>query len=575
MEAKYLVEITDPQHHIVKVTLTYGRDPSDLTTDFFMPSWSPGSYLMREYSRNMRKLKVETENGRALFFSKKAKGLWSIDWNHHDFKSDEMIFSITYEVYCHELTVRTSHIDHSHAFLHGPSYLLGIVGDELSGVKIEFVFPNSWSKLSTALKDISTERAKFIYQASHYDQLIDSPVEIGNQITDGFMIQNKPHNLAFFGEAYPHGKNLKDDMKKITEYIANFMGSELPYDHYLYMTHFKKGLYGGLEHENSTALQFDGRRLLNRKGYLQWISLVSHEYFHTWNVKRIRPIELGPFDYLNENYTKLLWLVEGLTSFVDELFVYQAGLCTIEEYLEMQRENLVRYQGTPGRKFDSVEDSSFDAWIKLYRPDENSKNSTVSYYLKGGLIFSVLNIIFKREGKSFKRFIEGLWTRYQENPKVGMKREEILGIIGESISSSAVEEFEQMLSTTHEIDFEKYYQEMGVEFVWGQSHELSFGAELYEQGGKCLIKSVTLDSPAYKYGLNAGDEILALNHIRIEMSELAKLHEFASINQEYVFTIARLGKLMEVTIVFETKEKQLKELKVVNSKLTEETLKFL
>lgn len=573
MQAKYFVEITDPHKHYVHVRLELERQDNDKIR-FFMPSWSPGSYLMREYARHVRKLKVQAKSGRALYFEKKEKGIWEIDFNHESLGTDESEFSISYEVYCHELTVRTSHIDISHAFLHGPSYLMGSNDIGLGAPQIEFKFPQLWNKLTTGLKDISSKREVFLYEAKSYDDLLDCPVEIGNQVTDGFVVKEKPHHLAFYGETYPHGKDLKGDIQKIVEYIADVMGDELPYDQYIFMTHFKAGLFGGLEHSNSTALQFDGRKLLKKETYLQWLCLVSHEYFHTWNVKRIRPIELGPFDYTNENYSQMLWLVEGLTSFVDELFVYQAGLCSLEEYLVMQKNNFARYYQTPGRRFDSLESSSFDAWVKLYRPDENSRNSTVSYYLKGGLVFSVLSLFFHEKEQSFQLFLKDLWDGYKKQPEVGFTKEDVLRMIEGRIGKELTSEFESMLSTTQDIDFEKYYNRVGMSFVWKQDESPYLGVVTAEESGKLIVKSVELDTAAHRYGLNAGDEIIAINEIRVGAEELNALGQYFVNDQKYLFTIARLGKLMELPVVLSPKGKTLEAINVSDKNKAEKALRF-
>ena len=571
MQAKYLVEITDPHHHYVKVQIKLNRgDKSQIRV--FMPSWSPGSYLMREYARHVRKLKVQDPQGRDIFYQKKEKGIWELDFDHEQMKVDSQDFIVSYEVYCHELTVRTSHIDVSHAFLHGPSYLMG-AELEMGAPTIEFKFPALWSKLTTGLKDISDKREIFIYEAKNYDDLLDCPVEIGCHETDGFMCKDKPHHLAWYGQTYAHGRELKSDIQKIVEYISDVMGG-VPYEQYVFMTHFKPNLYGGLEHSNSTALQFDGRKLIKDETYLQWLCLVSHEYFHTWNIKRIRPKELGPFDYTNENYTSMLWLVEGLTSFVDELFVYQAGLCSLEDYLKMQKKNFERYFQTPGRKFDSLEQSSFDAWIKLYRPDENSRNSTVSYYLKGGLVFSVLNIFYHQKGVSFQEFLKQLWQKHLDRPAIGLEKHEVLDIIEEQLGEAAAQDFDQMLATTIEIDFEKYYNDIGIEFGWKENPSVYLGAVLKNQEGKLVCESVELDSPAHQYGLNAGDEIIALNGLRVGMQEFNNLGDFVKTNETYQLMISRLGEIRELSLVFGTRGRVLEELKVVDEQKAKKALSF-
>ncbi|MFT6604536.1 MAG: putative metalloprotease with PDZ domain, partial [Bacteriovoracaceae bacterium] len=307
MKLHYSISIETPENHIVKVKLTGKREATDKHLNFFLPSWSPGSYLMREYSRNIRWFKAETSNGEVLQHEQTAKGVYAVDFENSDLNKKDDNFCITYEIYCHELTVRTSHVDASHAFLHGPSYLMGIMGRDLVDPELSLKFPASWSKVTTGLKDISPKREEFLYSAENYDVLIDAPIEIGCHETDGFMFEGKEHHLAWYGDLLPHNENLKKDIEVIVKEVSSTFSS-IPYENYTFITHFVPGKFGGLEHLNSTALQFSAMAMQNRKSYLQWLALVAHEYFHTWNVKRIRPKELGPFDYLNENYTKMHWL---------------------------------------------------------------------------------------------------------------------------------------------------------------------------------------------------------------------------------------------------------------------------
>lgn len=563
MKIRYFVEIKDPETHLVNVKITGKREKGQDNLSFFLPSWSPGSYLMREYSRNIRTIKASGKKGEDLFLRQVTKNEYLLDFNHHDFKSDTEEFNLHYTIYCHELTVRTSHVDYSHAFLHGPSYLMGIKDKELIEPEIEFKFPGLWSKLHTSMEDISQERERFIYKAPTYDDLIDCPVEIGCHESDGFMVDGKEHHLVWYGDEYPHKNDLKKDIKIIVEHVSSTM-EEIPYDQYMFITHFSPNLYGGLEHKNSTALHFDGRKLKDRSTYVNWLALVAHEYFHTWNVKRIRPIELGPFDYQNENYTRMHWLTEGLTSFMDELFVYRSGLCTLQEYLDMQKKNLARYFSIPGKKFHSLEDSSFNAWIKLYRPDENSNNSSISYYLKGGLVFSTLHFELKKQGKDINDLLHLLWKRYKDDPKTGVNHEEVMKMVEYLGGRSIREQFELRLSTTEDIDFESYYKDIGLEFVYDESEKVDLGVTFKFTGERVFISTVTLDGPAYKAGLNAGDEIIAVNRLRFMKSDANDLDKILINGKNYEFTISRLNKLHTIEIAPEKKPKTLKEIRVID-----------
>lgn len=574
MKAHYIVHIDKPEQHHVKVTLKLTKPAGVTKQKVFLPSWSPGSYLLREYARHIRWFEASQDNGEVLFHEQLAKGIWEVDWTKSALKTERSEYQVSYEIYCKELTVRTSHVDASHAFLHGPSYLMGVVGESLYAPTIEFRFPSLWSKLSTGLKDISQKRSQFCYEARNYDELIDTPVEIGCHETDGFLYKGIPHHLAYYGEIYPHKQKLKEDIKKIVETVALHFNEELPYTDYHFINHFVPKLYGGLEHLNSTALQFDGRKLGNRKDYLNYLSLVAHEYFHLWNVKRIRPKELGPFDYLNENYTSLLWLAEGLTSFMDDLFVYRAGVSTLEEYLEIVKGNFEVYFSTPGRLYHSLEQSSFNAWVKLYRPDENSRNSSVSYYLKGGLVFSVLHSLLVEKGKSINDLLLGLWEDYKKRPDVGITKEGVYTLIKNLGGEEVLNQFSTMVETTQDIDFDSAFKKLGCEFKWTESNAPWLGIEWDFIADRALVKGVALDGPAHKSGLNSGDEIIFLNGLRFLKEDAERFGTMMLLDQPYEFLISRLGKLERVEITPTKAPRSLKEIAVVDRDKAQKAFKF-
>lgn len=577
MKLSYKIEILEPSTHQALVTIHGKKESYEKKLDFFLPRWSPGSYLIREYSRHLSQLKAETKNGRRLFLEQTDISTFEMSWEksqtlHGKEVISEDEFSLSYWVYCHELTVRTSHIDSTHAFLHLPTLLMGVLGKELSEPTLEIKFPFSWSKVTTGLKDISTKREVFLYSAHNYDELIDSPIEIGCHETDGFMIGNVPHEVAYYGNLLPHKEKITEDTRKIVEHISTFMGG-FPYEKYTFMTHFVPGIYGGLEHTNSTALHYCPTQITQRKGYINYLALVSHEYFHTWNVKRIRPKELGPFNYLREATTKLLWLAEGLTSLMDELFIYRAGLITLEEYLEMQKDNLNRYLNVPGRKFHSLDESSFNAWIKLYRADENTNNSSISYYLKGGIVFFLLNILLVEKKKSINDLLKLLWSDYKAHPERGVTSEMVYKMVEEVAGESVREEFERLTTTTEEPDFESYFKRMGVACDWEKSDSPWLGVDTEMLGDRVVVKSVYLDGPAYKGGLNAGDEILAINSMRVLKDRFNDYAKYLRLNETYAFTITRLGVLQTVSINVGISPQKLKGFKVINQELVEKTLR--
>jgi predicted metalloprotease with PDZ domain len=565
MSIRYFLDFEQRKNHIISVRCEYHRDfsPSNNAPCFYLASWSPGSYLIREYVKHLRVQKVTDEKGRELAFTQVSKNRWQVggllDENKGQNAGKEI--HVHYESYAHEWGVRHSHITIDHAFLHGPTYLIGWEGAEQKTHEVEINLPQGWNKLNTGLQDISEKREHFIYRAKDFDELLDGPIEIGNQVTDGFQIHGKNHYLAFYGKFEKELSEIKQDMKSVVQYVADYMG-DLPIDDYTFITHFVPKHFGGLEHCNSTVLAFDPHSLFDRQRYLNWLSLVSHEYFHLWNVKRIRPVELGPFDYQQENYTQMLWLAEGLTSFVDDYFVYKAGLSTAEEYLSIVTRFLNRYYSIPGRFRETLEDSSFNAWTRLYRAHENTDNVSISYYLKGGLVFMRLHIAMLKEGKDIKDLIHALWKAYKNQPEKGFDKEFVYSLIKERVGLKAFDDFVTGIETTEDLDFETSLAQVGVQLEWKKpSKEL--GLELEFKQSRIFVKKVIQDTGAFKSGLDVGDEILAFNGNRVLEADWKSFTTRLSELKQVQLLIARDGLLGEYTVVPSQTRPQVEKLKVI------------
>lgn len=533
---------------------------------------------MREYGRNIRIFMAHNKLGERLTTKQIDKGIFRIDFSASDLKHpEELEFSVKYEIFCHELTVRTSHIDQSHAFIHGPSTFMGVLGKEMNSPELEIEINPLWSKITTGLTDISEKRDVFLYSAADYDEFIDCPIEIGCHETDGFMSHGKPHELAFYGQFLSNGiseTKVKEDIKKVVDHILATMGGA-PYDRYVFMTHLAPGLFGGLEHLNSTALQYCSYEFSQEKGYKGWLELVAHEFFHLWNVKRIRPLELGPFDYTTEALTRMHWLTEGLTSFMDQYFIFRTDYYSLEDYLDCLKANINRYQQTPGRKYHSAEDSSFNSWIKLYRPDENSNNSSVSYYLKGGLIFLVLHMKLLEQGKGVLDLVDALWKRYLANPKVGVVEDEVFEMIREIGGEKLRDDFIYLVKGVDEIDFESLFNKFDLVFEYDEA-KADLGINVEFKGDRVVVKSVRADSSAHKSGLNAGDEILSVNGLRFLKADYDNRDKIFIENKRYTLLISRLGHVMPQEILVEKGLRSIKSIKVkegANNKEIETKLK--
>ena len=544
----YCVTIESPEHHVVRLSLRGKRGPGESSLTFFIPSWSPGSYLMREYGRNIRSFKAESPKGIPLFHRQSGNGTYEVRWDHPEFPCDDRGFIVFYEVYCHEFSVRTSHVDASHAFLHGPAVFMGVLGREVAGPRVELVFPALWSKVTTPLGDVSPKRDVFLYEAQDYDHLLDCPIEIGCHETDGFLYKKREHHLSFYGPPPKGGHDIKGDIERIVRTASGYF-PQIPYEKYYFIHHFVPGAFGGLEHGSSTALHYCPKKIASREGYLDYLSLVAHEYFHTWNAKRIRPRELGPFDYLRENHTDMLWLAEGLTVFMEDLILYKAGLCSPEEYLERRTKDVNRYRSTPGRKFHSLEHSSFNAWIKLYRPDESTDNSTVSYYLKGGLVFLCLHIALAEYKTSIAGLLTLLWKRYKEKPDVGLDKGEVLAMVASLSDAKTAESFDLMISTTEEVDLEGYFLRAGCRFEYDDKKECDPGFCARYEGDRVFVAKVPLDGGGHKSGLNAGDEVLAIDGLRFAKPDMDDFGSTYRAGRPHTMTLSRLGRIIHIDYV--------------------------
>ena len=561
MTLSYRITIDSPEHHIVAVSLRGQREPSETSLTFFIPSWSPGSYLMREYGRLIRSFRAHSPLGATLPHRQTGNGTYEISWDHPDFPCKENGFVVSYEVYCHEFSVRTSHVDASHAFLHGPSLLMGILDRDVVEPKLELIFPNLWSKVTTPLRDISNKRDVFLYEADDYDHLIDCPIEIGCHETDGFLHQGREHHLGFYTAIAETDNDIKGDIKKIVQATCGYF-TDTPYDNYYFMHHFVPGAFGGLEHRNSCALHYCPKKMASREGYLDYLSLVAHEYFHTWNVKRIRPRQLGPFDYLRENHCDMLWLAEGLTVFMEDFILLRAKLCSTEEYLDRRVKDIDRYRSIQGRKFHSLEQSSFNAWIKLYRPDEFTDNSTVSYYLKGGLVFLCLHVSLTERGSSIDDLLRLLWQGYKKRPHEGLDKKEVLSMIASLSDEKTAESFDLMVSTTEEIDIEGYFLRVGCRFKYGDERPCEPGFSARYEGGRVFVAKVPLDGGGHRCGLNAGDEILAVDGLRFTKADMDDFPSFYRTGRPYSMTICRLGRIANITYAPEAAPKKLESILV-------------
>ena len=408
----YKVEIASAHAHLLRVTLRIDKPGS--VQRLGLPAWIPGSYLVREFARHLSA--VEAQQGkRSVPLEQLDKATWQARCEGRS------ALTVTYLVYAFDTSVRAAFVDAQRGFFNGTSVFLRVEGREAEPHRVELrALPAGW-QIATALSPVKVDAAgRGVYEAADYDELVDHPVELGRFWRGRFEAHGVSHEYVVAG-ALPDfdGARLLADAKRICEaQIAFWHGKKTPpFKRYVFLHNLVEEGHGGLEHRASTALISPRRDMPSigkpetTDGYVNLLGLISHEYFHTWNVKRLRPAEFARYDYTRENYTGLLWFFEGFTSYYDDLFLLRTGLIDTARYLRLVARAVTGVLAMPGRKVQSLSQSSFDAWVKYYRADENTPNSTVSYYTKGSLVALALDLTLRREGKgSLDAVMRHLWA---------------------------------------------------------------------------------------------------------------------------------------------------------------------
>ncbi|MBL4594693.1 MAG: M61 family metallopeptidase [Flavobacteriales bacterium] len=532
----YEVSMNEPHTHYYNVKMSV----TDYEKDYFdiqMPVWSPGSYLVREFAKGVEGL-TATFNKKMLKTEKINKNTWRI----YAEKANNVV--INYNVYAFELSVRTSFVDASHAYFNGTSMFMFI--DELRNTphNLTIIPFKDWKKVSTSLPKLKGGKG-FQYQAPDYDILVDSPVEIGNQVTFDFTSAGVVHHVAMYGKGNYDIETLKTDMGKVTQACTDVFGVN-PNKEYTFIIHNLTHFGGGLEHLSSTTLEVDRWTYSEGSAYKGFLSLVAHEYFHLWNVKRIRPQALGPFDYNNENYTSLLWVMEGFTSYYDELLLYRAGIYDEESIMKKFKGSINNIENQPGNKVQPVAHSSFDAWIKAYRPNENSYNTTISYYSKGSVVANMLDlmIINKTKGKkSLDNVMQHLYNEYYKKQGRGFTPDEMKKTL-ETVSGLNMDAFfEKYINGTQTFDYKTIFGYAGLTVDIVVDDNVSLGVST--SGNK--IKKVYRGTSAYVGGLNVNDEILAIDGYRVH-SDISDYILGRPIGEEVSILISRDDIIQTITL---------------------------
>jgi predicted metalloprotease with PDZ domain len=507
LDVAFTVAMPKPWTHMLDVEMRV-TGATGKTADLVMPVWTPGSYVLREYARNVQDFAAVGADGGALPWHKTSKNIWQVETN------GATAFTARYRVYANELKVQLLEVTDDHAFWNNGGVLLHVANALKSPATLTVRAPEGW-KVATGLAPVTGKPDTF--RAEDFDELYDCPVEVGKHEEATFEVRGIPHRLVFYGKPGPMPlERIRDDVKKVVEAEVALMG-DVPYRDYTFIVHVRRGAGGGLEHRNSTVL---GATIEDfRDDYTGFLSLVAHEYFHLWNVKRIRPDALGPFDYSRENHTRLLWVAEGITSYYEPIFLRRAGFLPPEGMLAYLSSIVGGVETTPGRRVMSLEDASFDAWIKYYKRDENASNSQISYYEKGAVVGMILDLTIRGKSGGTKSLDDVLRTLYADFAKKGRNvTPEDFQKVCETAAGGTLEPFfAKFVRGTEELDYDAALKAVGMRLDRGgnSSQDAYLGANFAADPAGVKVSSVLADTPAYEQGLSANDLIIALDNMRV------------------------------------------------------------
>lgn len=543
----YAVSFENAGQHLFDVKMNI-ESPLLKGQEFYLPAWIPGSYMVRDFAKNIVSIRAISQ-GREVSLVKLDKSTWQI-------QQEVQSLEIQYQVYAWDMSVRSAHLDNQHGFFNGTSLFLGVKGHELESHSLEiqaaeFATLNNW-QVATAMTVEKTDAKGFgKYISKNYEELIDHPFEMGALEKVEFEVAGVPHKM-FFTEAPPRvdWQRIAKDVAKICETQIAFFGDDKPpFEQYVFLTFVLKKGFGGLEHRASTALHcsFEDLPLVGESqdvvddNYRTFLSLCCHEYFHSWNVKRIKPARFIPLDTSQEVHTELLWFFEGITSYYDELLLARAEVIKPESYLDMLARTLTRTFRAQGRFKQTVTESSFDAWTKFYKQDENAVNAIVSYYGKGAMVAFCLDFEIRKlsaNSQTLDDLMRLIWQQYGKNNR-GIEERQIQQICEEFIGVSLEEFFTKALYSVEELDLKPIFESMGVEFQViaqylhnekggfvakpKQRRPVSFlGITHRSHDLGVKVTTVVENSCAALAGISNSDIIIAVEDIRVTSAELDK-----------------------------------------------------
>ena len=563
----YQIEFDDYRQHLIHVTLRFVADPTQVLS---LPTWIPGSYLIREFSKHIESVRAYDEEGRLLEIQKFEKNKWRL------FNTDHELITVEYDVYAYDLSVRGAYVDQTRLYVNPACACLGLEGQEDKAVEVELFLPDELKhfQLATGMASKSLVKGRFTLKAKNYAELIDAPFELAEQTRFGFEANGIPHEFVVSGKHAMNAARMQQDIEKICATEISMFGSA-PFSNYTFMTMETANSYGGLEHPNSTSLISPREDLPKAnepeepsEDYQRFLGLCSHEYFHSWLVKFIRPENFVNYDLNKEGYTSLLWIFEGFTSYYDDLILLRSGVISQASYIKLLKTQIDRYLQNPGRFVQSVSESSFDAWVKFYRQDENSNNAGTSYYNKGCLVALCLDLGLRLRGSS----LDALMRKLYENAQKGIQVHErtIVELCNELTGDNWIEQINHLINTTDELPLDQLFPEFGLSYSLKNDKSLPLGLKLVEKPEGVLVQSARRDGAAAQAGLSAHDVIIAIDGLKATVKLVEK---YAKQEGTYNILAFRRDELMSFDVKASGSELTEVELKVEDQAKAEKWFK--
>lgn len=564
---QYTIAFPETQNHYLHITAKFPTTKNE--TELTMATWAPGSYLIREYARHIDTMSMTDQDGNEVAYQKTKKNRWTAQ------TKNVKTLVVKYRLYCNEMTVRTNWTGRAFSMINGAPTFITQVGKREHPHHVELSLPKNWKRSSSALPNTDNPHE---YVAENFDILVDNPIVAGNVAVYPFEVGGVPHQLVNVGEAgYWDGAKAAADLKKMVA-AHHEMWGVIPYKNYQFINIIAEA-GGGLEHDNCTVIMTSRWSFRNKSRYTSWLSLASHEFFHTWNVRRLRPKTLIRYDYENEMYTQSLWIAEGITSYYEDLALVRGGLIDRDEFLRRLSQNVESIQRTEGRKVQSLTDSSFDTWIKFYRPDENSSNTRISYYAKGAVAAFLLDVKIRKMTRGKKSLDDVMRTMYENYLESGYTPDDFRKTASEVAGKDLSDWFARSIDSTEELDYSQLPW-LGLE-IKGVTKKAAAkktakspktesdnekpksdladtdkpkapakpwtGVSGRASGDSIVVSSITPNSPGYDAGIQTDDELIAINDFRLSGNLSSRLDQF-EVGQPLEFLIARRGQLIRLNV---------------------------